>query len=97
MSVSDEGGYVLKSFQQATPKEQRDVRQGKWAEISIPYHTADEREPICGFLVFVVGKPHHELAILEMASLDANKKHLYDTFREFALPFFDWDWETAME
>ncbi len=97
MWVSAEGSYDLKPYQQATPKEQDDVRWGKWAEISFPYHPADESESIYGFLVFVVGKPQHELALLEMAMLDANKERIYMMFRGFALPIFDWGWETPIE
>ncbi|MDX1992946.1 MAG: hypothetical protein SF029_11170 [bacterium] len=97
MQMSDKGGYTLIPFQQAAPREQRDVQKGKWAEISLPYHPNDETEPIYGFLIFIVGKPQHELALLEVSILDAQKEHLYQNFRQYAVPFFDWDWETPVE
>lgn len=96
MRVSGENSYDLKPYQQATRKEQRDIQRGKWAEIALPYHPSDANEPIYSFLVFVVGKPQHELALLEMATLEANKEHIYQMFKSFAIPFFDWEWETPM-
>ncbi|MBZ0283364.1 MAG: hypothetical protein K8L97_21690 [Anaerolineae bacterium] len=96
MWVSGENSYDLKPYQQATGKEKHDVQRGIWAEIALPYHPTDANEPIYSFLVFVVGKPQHEAALLEMTTLEANKEHIYQTFKAFAIPFFDWEWETPM-
>jgi hypothetical protein len=96
MWTSDKNSYDLKPYQQATEKEQHDVQRGKWAEIALPYHPTDVNEPIYSFLVFVVGMPQHELALLEMATLEANKEHIYQAFKAYAIPFFDWEWEAGM-
>jgi len=93
MHIAASGRYELTPFQQATPDQQRDVQAGKWAEVSIPFHPTDTTEPLYGFLVFIVGKPNSELAVIEIMALEADKEDIYRKFKTFAKPMFEWEWE----
>ena len=65
------------------------IRDDVWAEINIPYHPTDEELPIYGFTLYIVGKPNHEPAVVELMMADANKEDLYQLFKDQCEPMED--------
>lgn len=59
------------------------IRAGEWAEVNIPYHTA---EAIYCFAVTIANKPAHEPAITEMLTLQRLAAQLYADYGDHAEP-----------
>lgn len=80
----DPAGRIFYSpLQTAFSGHREAVANGQFAEVTIPYHPADEHEPIYGFRCFIANKPADEPAMMEIIALQQHAADLYKQFAAF--------------